>query len=282
MKLYIILIFILIFNINCIANEKNISKNSLKKRDIPLNVGIATVVLPQYLGSDQSYKLVFPYLEIEFKNFSLDKDSSIIKLYKNDKINIRIAVSGRLPVKSNNTNINSKNNDYDFIMPTNKNNIRVGMPNLETTLFVGTEIELKILENINLKLPLLYGVPVNNLSNNIGNIFSPTIKVNFLSKVSTKRKFTFYINILFGDKKYNNYYYGINEFYSNINRKEFLAKQGLVASSYGLMYEITLLNKYKIGCSYFTHDMSNSIVKDSPLVINKKSSTLALYLLKKF
>ena len=222
--------------------------------DITLGVGIAAVDYPHYPGSPQSDTLVapLPYLEYEGDWLSIDRDGIQASLFKSDRDELDISVSGSLPV----------NNDDDII--------REGMNDLELILEVGPELELKLAQwgnnTLELHLPLRAALeldPSNGIEP-VGWVFDPRVHYEWRTQST---EFEIDLGAYTADQEYNQLLYGVSQPFATLARPQYRAKSGLVG------YRLSSTIQYDVGAwSFLAYarymDLGSAKNTDSPLFVD--------------
>jgi outer membrane scaffolding protein for murein synthesis (MipA/OmpV family) len=222
--------------------------------DITLGVGIAAVDYPHYPGSPQSDTLVapLPYLEYEGDWLSIDRDGIQASLFKSDRAELDISVSGSLPV----------NNDDDII--------REGMNDLELILEVGPELELKLAQwgnnTLELHLPLRAALeldPSNGIEP-VGWVFDPRVHYEWRTQST---EFEIDLGAYTADQEYNQLLYGVSQPFATLARPQYRAKSGLVG------YRLSSTIQYDVGAwSFLAYarymDLGSAKNTDSPLFVD--------------
>ena len=222
--------------------------------DITLGVGIAAVDYPHYPGSPQSDTLVapLPYLEYEGDWLSIDRDGIQASLFKSDRAELDISVSGSLPV----------NNDDDIL--------REGMNDLELILEVGPELELKLAQwgnnTLELHLPLRAALeldPSNGIEP-VGWVFDPRVHYEWRTQST---EFEIDLGAYTADQEYNQLLYGVSQPFATLARPQYRAKSGLVG------YRLSSTIQYDVGAwSFLAYarymDLGSAKNTDSPLFVD--------------
>jgi hypothetical protein len=232
--------------------------------------------IPHYLGSNHYYHrhLLLPYFYYRTPNYQLG-DSNKFYLLKGDNHNISLNLSAKLPVSSPSL----KEDDLRVITQqekkiiSNSNETRKGMDDLPLVIFLGIKQQSFFGEHFYTNMALMAGIPLSSNHSIIGKYFSPSFNFDFY-KNTDPQSLIFSLSWLIGDQDYNNYYYGVSAEDALINRPSYKAKAGLVATTTGLGISLDLTDRITILAGYYQHNMGNSVVKDSPLVIVESSQSV--------
>ena len=180
--------------------------------------GFTVLDFPDYRGSDErtSYVLPIPYAIYRGKLLKADRDRIQGLFLEADRVNIQLSIRGSVPFDSS------------------TNAARQGMPDLDPTLEIGPSLELTLYRNtdsgirVDLRLPARTVIATNfSHSHNVGWVFQPRINVDFRDTLLGKGwDLGFAFGPMFGDKRYHNYYYGVEPDFATAQRPTYLAESG--------------------------------------------------------
>ena len=211
---------------------------------------MGSLLYPDYVGSDHSNLLVFPYPYILYRSDKLEIDKEGLKkeLFSSQDFSIKLSLAGSLPISSSGA--------------------REGMPDLDPSGEIGPAFVYTFYEENALSLKL--GVPVRA-------VFSTDLKTvdyrGFISQIRSEFEYTtennylfqLYTGFAFADSRYNNYLYGVDSQFVNNNREEYHAKGGYSAfqTAVGLSKDF---KKFWLGAFLKHQVLTNSSFSNSPLV----------------
>lgn len=223
---------------------------------LELGFGVGVLHYPNYIGSKSYNSLLVPLPYIRYRGdyFKIDEDGLNGELFGIDGLKIDLSVSASLPADS----------DDD--------NARSDMPDLDLTGEIGFKFVYKIFEKdplvLELEMPLRAVLSTDFTAISYrGVVSNPQLK---LSLNYTEFEWTFRTGIVFANKDYNSYYYGVNAEYQTPTRAMYVAKSGF--NGYKNRVGVT----YKKGfwwAGAFTsyYNISDAVSKDSPLVETKSN-----------
>ncbi|MDQ6680567.1 MAG: MipA/OmpV family protein [Pseudomonadota bacterium] len=198
-----------------------------------LGLGAAAVRLPDYRGSDQgrTYLLPLPYVVYRGKWLRADRDGARALLLESGRVKVDVSVAASVPTRSRD------------------NVARSNMPDLAPSLEIGPNLNVGLLESadrrmrLDLRLPLRAAVAVQRSPKTIGATFSPNLNVD-IERVAGGWNVGLLGGPLFADRRYHDYYYGVDSAYATPQRSAYRARggyggwQALAAASrrYGRMW----------------------------------------------
>ena len=158
--------------------------------------------------------------------------------------------------------INQDNGLYDFDSFS-----RRGMDSVPLSIFVGGKVGLR-LERFEMTLSATPGLQVGKSWSGAGLVLDAELTWHALKLGGTE--FIVVASAKFSDKKYNNLYYGVKSKDVIDGREEYKAKSGYLGNSIAVHYHTWKpMNSLIFGMFVECQNMDNSVVEDSPLVINK-------------
>lgn len=183
-----------------------------------LGAGFTVLDFPDYRGSDErtTYVLPIPYAIYRGTVLKADRDRVQGLFFETDRLNVQLSIRGSVPVDSS------------------RNSARQGMPDLDPTLEIGPSLEVTLYEDyqsdirVDLRLPARTVIATDfSHSHNVGWIFQPQINVDFRNTPLGKDwNLGFAFGPLFGDKRYHNYYYGVEPQFATAQRPAYIAESG--------------------------------------------------------
>ena len=183
-----------------------------------LGLGVAGLRLPDYLGSDRSrfYALPLPYIVYRGTWLKADRDGARALLFNSQRIKVDVSVAASTPTRSRNDDANDA---------------RAGMPNLKGTFELGPNLNVTLarsLENrwkLDLRLPVRGAMSVERSPKFVGATFSPNLNLD-LGGIGGGWNFGALTGPVFADRKFHQYYYGVDAPYATANRAAYQARGG--------------------------------------------------------
>jgi outer membrane protein len=225
--------------------------------------GFAYIDFPHYRGSDEreSYLLPMPYVVYHGDILKVDRARVRGMLYHTDKIELDVSLNGSVPVKNDGA--------------------RQGMPNLDPTLEIGPSLNISMYRSetdraqVELRLPVR-SVISSDLSylRDVGWIFQPLLNLDVQNVFDqTGWNMGMGVGPLFTDRRYNQYFYGIDAGYARAGRPAYIARGGYAGSQF-----VVALTKRFPGfwtSGFMKLDtLYGAAFEDSPLVRSKQYATV--------
>jgi outer membrane scaffolding protein for murein synthesis (MipA/OmpV family) len=223
-------------------------------------MGIATVYLPDYRGSDHSrgYALPFPYFVYRGDFFKSDREGVRGIFYKDDRFDLHLSAGASLPVESKN------------------NPVRAGMPDLRPSVELGPAMDVRLWRSpdrkttVEARFPLRFAVTVESHPEYIGAQFSPHLNLDVTDPLGVPG---WNLGMLAGpvltDARYNRHYYGVSAEFATPTRPEYTPPRG-----YGGMQFIVALSKrfpaFWVGGFARYDTLHGAVYDESPLVTSKR------------
>ena len=232
-------VFTFILFITSAKAQLNPTFHSLKLPLFEVGVGAINIDVPYYPGSLRNQNRTLPLFWPIYrgKYFRLDQEGTRAKLTNKELYEVGISAGFSFPVK---------NNDVD---------VREGMNDINYVVEIGPRIIYRIISdsswqklNFNLSIRSAFEINDKNLrSKNIGVSGGSNLSYwIYLNKDKSASLFT-NIGILFGDKKYNDFYYGVSNRYETSSRLTFQAKEGEISKEF--LVELPLVSIRTFSCS---------------------------------
>ena len=224
--------------------------------------GIAGIDFPQYRGSDErsAYVLPVPYFIYRGDVLKVDRQRMRSLFFQNDDVELDVSVNGSVPVKDNAA--------------------RQGMPDLDPTLELGPTLNFRLYESKSNEARLELRLPVRSVLatdfsylHDVGWMFQP--KLNFdLDHVLNKNGWSMGMSLgaIFTDRRYNQYFYGVEPRYANPDRPAYAAGSGYAGSQFVLSLSHRLPKMWVSGFIKWD-SLRGAAFEASPLVKNKESAT---------
>jgi len=184
---------------------------------IELGIGLAGADLPHYRGSNQrrSYYAPFPYIRYEGKRLKINRDGGQFYFFENPEIKIDLSAALAPPVYSR------------------ENDARSGMDDLDPVIELGPRLQFAIYESpggrfaVSAAFPLRMAFATDIINTDrAGAVFSPYI----LFHLNHSLDFDLSAGPIWGDERYNDYIYEVEEKYAAPNRPAYDAKGGYSGS----------------------------------------------------
>jgi outer membrane scaffolding protein for murein synthesis (MipA/OmpV family) len=217
-----------------------------------LGGGVAAFDLPHYLGADQSkaYVLPVPYFVYRGDYIRADRQGIRGLIYNSEKLDLRMSLSGSLPV-------NSKDNDA-----------REGMDDLDLMLEAGPTLQYILSKSSNdewrIDLPVRGAFTVGGeFMRHQGWIFSPAL--HYERDLASGWIVTTNIGPVYADQRYNAYFYDVD--YEDVlnDRPYFQSSGGYLASRFAFGVR-KRFGEWFVGSFLRYYDLNNAANENSPLV----------------
>jgi len=247
-KITIVFIFIdIIFSTPCKADQLPLWE---------LGFGLAGLYLPDYRGSDESRGrlLPVPYIMYRGKILKVERDTIKGELFESDRLKLDISLGGGVSVSSD------------------KNQARIGMPDLDFTAELGPSLEINLWENSGGKQSLWLKLPVRTVfsvsSSELdyrGLKFAPYLNFQWKTNGAQPWKISLSAGPIFANSEYHDYFYEVEPAYVIPQRPEFHPKGGYGGSRITLTMQ-SRFNNLWIGAFARYDTLSNAVFEESPLV----------------
>jgi len=221
---------------------------------LEFGLGIGAIAFEDYRGSNtaHAYPLPIPYLLYNGKFLKADREGLRGTLFNQDWVELNLSGNATTPVRND--------------------RVRSGMPDLRSTLELGSSLDFHLLHNtdsrikFDVRLPLRSAFTVEASPKFIGWTFTP----RFALDVADPFKMAGWnagvlLGPLFADRRYHDYFYSVAPPYATVSRPAYQATGGYAGTQF-----ITALSKryprYWVG-AYVRYDtLSGAAFADSPLV----------------
>lgn len=226
------------------------------------DVGVAGIDFPQYRGSNErsAYVLPVPYFIYRGDVLKVDRQRMRSLFFHNDQMELDVSVNGSVPVKDNTA--------------------RRGMPNLDPTLEIGPTLNFRLYESESNEAHLELRLPVRTVlatdfsyMHDVGWMFQPKLNLD-MDNVLNKRGWSLGMSLgsIFTDRRYNQYFYGVEPRYANPDRPAYAAGSGYAGSQFVLSLSHRLPKMWVSGFIKWD-SLRGAAFEASPLVKNKESAT---------
>lgn len=187
-----------------------------------VGAGVASINFPHYRGSNerQTYVLPMPYVVYRGDFLKVDRQRVRGLLFHSDYAELDVSVNGSVPVKNNGA--------------------RQGMPNLDPTLEIGPALNVSLYKSesnqaqLELRLPLrsVLGSDFSHIRG-IGWIFQPQLNLDVQNLFDqTGWNMGVAAGPVFTDRRYNQYFYGVDASYARPDRPAYTASGGYAGSQF--------------------------------------------------
>lgn len=228
-----------------------------------LGVGVGTLSMPHYRGSDQTAEYIapIPYFRYSGKRLQVDKEGGRFYFYNSDDVKFDISTAFALPVDSDD------------------NRARTGMTNLNAVVEIGPRIQFSLYQSKNKNLRLRFALPLREAFElgqvkDIGWVFSPYLQIRYFnSGWETAAS----VGPMWASEEYHDYFYEVAPQYATANRTEYKARAGYSGS------RLTLTTSKRFDDIFFGvfaryDDLDGATFIDSPLVKQKNSFMIGVAL----
>lgn len=220
-------------------------------------VGVTVLSLPHYRGSDQRRAWVLPFPYVVYRGEILQADEKRVRglFFKTERAELDVNVNGTPPV-------DSKDNDA-----------RRGMPDLDATLEIGPSLNVLLTWTEDRKTRLELRLPVRaafatdfSHVNLAGWVFQPNLNVDVRDAFGHAGwNLGLLAGPMFADKRYNQYFYGVDPAFATAARPAYNAAGGYA----GTQLIVALSKRYRafwVGGFAKWDTVNNAVFADSPLV----------------
>lgn len=224
--------------------------------------GVAFIDFPDYHGSDDrnTYVLPIPYVVYRGKFLKVDREKVRGLLLKSDKAELDVSLNGSVPVKSSD------------------NRARQGMPDLDPTLEIGPSLNLFLHRSAKKKAILDLRLPVRPVidihANYQGYVFQPQLNLDVHDLGGNGGwNLGLVAGSIFADRRYHQYFYGVDPAYATAARPAYTAHGGYAGSQV-----ICALSKrfpdFWVGGFVKWDNLRGATFEDSPLVKSTRTFTV--------
>lgn len=223
-----------------------------------IGAGIAVLSFPDYRGSDEQrqFALPIPYVIYRGKTLQIDRQKVRGLLFKSGQTELDISVNASVPVRSS------------------KNKAREGMPNLDTTVEIGPQLNYLFFDNDRQRLRL--HVPLRSVEavdhghlHNVGWLVNPALSLD-IKNTGPDKGWNLGISggPIWADAHYHDYYYGVTPLYATAERPAYNGHGGYS----GAHLTLSMSKRYPrmwVGGFVRANDVHGSTFEDSPLLKRK-------------
>ena len=227
-----------------------------------IGAGAAYINFPDYRGSNQreTYVLPIPYVIYHGDILKVDRQRVRGLLFHTEAAELDVSVNGTVPVRNNGA--------------------RQGMPNLDPTFEIGPALNISLHKSesnhaqLELRLPLRSVIATDfSYLRDIGFMFQPQLNLDVQNVFDqTGWNLGMGAGPIFTDRRYNQYFYGVDASYARPDRPVYTASGGYAGSQV-----VAALTKrfpsYWISGFVKWDRLQGAAFEGSPLVKSKESAT---------
>jgi len=214
-----------LYNFLCVVALTLLLAQSAVANQVPLweaGAGVAVIDFPHYRGSNEreSFVLPMPYVIYRGDFLKIDRQRVRGQLFHSDKVELDVSVNGSVPVRSNEA--------------------RQGMPNLDPTFEIGPSLNILLYQpesnqaQVELRLPLRAAIGSDfSYLRSVGWLFQPLLNLDVQNVFDqTGLNLGMAIGPIFTDRRYNQYFYGIETQYARADRPVYTAHGGYAGTQF--------------------------------------------------
>lgn len=229
-----------------------------------IGIGVGVIAYPDYIGSNSYNKLIVPLPYIRFTNayFKIDEDGVNARLFDVKGLSIGMSFNGSLPVNSEDNVLREGMQDLDFI-------VEIG-PKIVYTFYTDNLSSLKF------QLPLRAALSTDFSYLGYQGITShPHLKYTYKK---SKIEFILSSGFIFSDKKYNSYFYDVEDRYITQTRAGYKSHSGF--GGFKNKISLTYKQKHWLGAVFMTyHNISGATFEDASLIETQSASYIGTSLI---
>ncbi len=225
-------------------------------------IGLAVVDFPDYRGADErtTYAVPLPYVVYRGDKFRIDREGLRGLFFHSDRVELDVSANASIPVRSDN------------------NQARAGMSDLDPTVEIGPTLNVTLHERadkrskLQLRLPVRAVIATNfTRARGAGFVFQPQLdlSVHDLTPISGWR-FGVSAGPLFADRRYHDYYYGVDPAFATPQRPAYRASAGYSGSQLTLSTS-RRFPRFWVGAFARFDWLKGAVFSDSPLVRQERA-----------
>ena len=220
-------------------------------------LGATVISFPHYRGSDERRSWVLPFPYVVYRGEFLKADERRVRglFFKTERAEIDVSVNGTPPVDSS------------------MDDARQGMPDLDATLEIGPSLNYLLMRSddrrtrVELRLPVRAAFATDLTHVNLaGWVFQPNLNLDIRDAFGFAGwNFGALAGPLFSDRRYNQYFYGVDPAFATATRPAYNASGGYA----GTQFLVSLSKRFrKIWVGGFARwdTLNHAVFSDSPLV----------------
>jgi len=222
-----------------------------------VGAGAAVISFPHYRGSDERRSWVLPFPYVVYRGEYLQADERRVRglFFKTERVELDVSVNGTPPVDSS------------------ENDARRGMPDLDATLEIGPSLNFLLARTKDRKIRLEVRLPVRAaLASDFtyvdlaGWVFQPNLNLDLRDPLGFEGwKFGALAGPMFADRRYHQYFYGVDPAFATAGRPAYNASGGYA----GTQLLAALSKRYRqfwVGGFARWDTLNKAVFEDSPLV----------------
>lgn len=224
-----------------------------------VGAGIGGLTLSDYPGSDEQSHFAFPIPYLVYRGDVLQVDREKVRgvLLRSARWDLDLSASGSIPGRKG------------------RNRARAGMPDLDPTIEIGPQFNIRIAENdhyrLRVQLPVRNVRAVSRGLHEVGWLINPILNLQIDNAgLNGDWKIALSGGPTWADRRYHEYFYGVDAAQATPTRAAYSAKSGYV----GTHFTVTLSKRYEriwVGAFVRVADLHGSVSADSPLLRRKTS-----------
>jgi len=229
-----------------------------------VGIGPSVISVPYYRGSADNNTLLLPFIYPVYRGDRLRVDDRGIrgKIFQSDRVRLDISADANTP---------GRTEDIQG---------REGMPDLDPTVQIGPNAQIKLWEqesgdqSLTLNLPLRGVFALDSGIDDIGYTFTPHVTWNRnVQLFSRKWRLGLSAGLHLGSSDYHDYYYGVGPEFATANRRAYKADSGFGGTRFTLsMVSRNQNNFFSVFARYDRLDSAD--FEDSPLVFRDDGLTV--------
>lgn len=225
--------------------------------------GTAYIDFPHYRGSNerQKYVLPIPYLIYRGDILKVDRQRVRGMLYHTEKAELDVSMNGSVPVRNNGA--------------------RLGMPNLDPTFEIGPVLNISLYKSesnqaeLELRLPFRSVIATDfSYLSDIGWMFQPHLNLDVQNVFDqTGWNLGMGTGLIFTDRRYNQYFYGVDANYAQLPDRPAYTASGGYAGSQFVVALSKRFPRYWVSGFVKWDRLQGAAFEGSPLVKSNDSAT---------
>jgi outer membrane scaffolding protein for murein synthesis (MipA/OmpV family) len=243
-----------------VLNLPHAAVTGVRAGQLPLweaGLGATVISFPDYRGSDERRSWLLPFPYIVYRGEFLKADERRVRglFFRTDRAELDVSVNGTPPVDSS------------------ENAARQGMPDLDATLEIGPSLNFLLKRSDDRRIRLELRLPVRaalatDLShvNFAGWVFQPHLNVDLRDAFGHPGwNLGALAGPLFSDRRYNQYFYGVDPAFATAARPAYNASGGYA----GAQFLVSLSKRFRklwVGGFARWDTLNHAVFSDSPLV----------------
>ncbi len=221
-----------------------------------IGLGVGGMSFPAYRGSDKvhNFLLPAPYFVYRGEFFKSDRHGIRGNLFESDRIELNLSLSASPPMDSDDVEV------------------REGMPDLDSTVEFGPQVDLTLWRsdnrkrNLKLRMPVRAAFTVESSPEQVGWIFSPNLNLDITDLPALPGwNIGFLAGPIFATEDQHDYFYSVAPEYATASRPAYQADGGYSGSQF-LMSLSKRFDHTWVGAFIRYDTLNGAVFEDSPLV----------------